>query len=298
MRVGVIDIGSNSVLLLIAERVDTYWHALVDQAKITCLGEGFSPSRYLQPQAVERTLQAIETYIATCESMQVEHCFAITTAVVREAKNPDALLSIFQQQYPLLKVRMLSEQEEAELSFLSVAGDPLFRNRGRLAVIDVGGGSVEVGIGTHTLEWSQSFPIGALRLRDRFGEDLEAIKAHLHPLLEPLAGCPAPDLAVSIGGTGVNLALLAGGHHKFVPQAVHGASLSLEQLREWRDRLLAMPESARRALPGVEPERAGILPIGAFVLEQIVNVLRQDCVVVSIRGARYGVLEQLNRFIG
>lgn len=298
MRVGVIDIGSNSVLLLIAERVDTHWHILTDQAKITRLGEGFSPSQHLQPQAIERTLQAIETYIATCESMRVEQCFAIATAVAREAKNLDALLVPLRTQYPSLKVKVLSEQEEAELSFLSVAGDPLFRKRGRLAVIDVGGGSVEVGIGAHALEWSQSLPIGALRLRERFGENLEAIKAHLHPLLEPLQECPAPDVAVSIGGTGVNLALLAGGHREFVTQAVHGVSLSLGQLREWRDRLLWMPEPVRRVLPGVEPERAGILPIGAFVLEQIMNALYQDRVVVSIRGVRYGVLEQLDRFMG
>ncbi|MER3402436.1 MAG: hypothetical protein C4336_02675 [Armatimonadota bacterium] len=298
MRIGVLDIGSNSVLLLIAEQTAEGWRVLTDQTTITRLAEGFSPSHHLQAEAVARTLRTIQSYLQVCSEARVCRCVAIATAVVREAHNPEAILQPLHALAPDLTVWVLSESEEAELSFLSVSSDPLFRSEGRLAVIDVGGGSVEVCTGMRTPEWSHSFAIGAVRMHEQFGDNLFALQAHLEPLLTLLASCPPAERAVAIGGTGVNLALLAGKHSQFDPAIVHGTCLTLETLREIRTLMLALPERDRRQLPGAEPERARILPIGAFLLEQVLTQLRHDRCFVSIRGARYGVLEQLDRFIG
>lgn len=298
MRIGVLDIGSNSVLLLIAEQTSEGWRVLTDQATITRLAEGFSPNHHLQPEPVERTLRTIRTYLKVCAEARVCRCVAIATAVVREAHNPEALLQPLHALAPNLTVRVLSETEEAELSFLSVSSDPLFRSEGRLAVIDVGGGSVEVCIGARTPEWSHSFAIGAVCMHEQFGDNLFALQAHLEPLMVPLLSSPPTERAVAIGGTGVNLALLAGKYSQFDPSIVHGTCLTLEMLRELRTLLLALPERERRQLPGIEPERARILPIGAFLLEHVLTRLHHDRCFVSIRGVRYGVLEQLDRFVG
>ncbi|MFN3689369.1 MAG: hypothetical protein ACK4UU_00415 [Fimbriimonadales bacterium] len=90
MRAAVIDIGSNSVLLLVGERTATGWRTLLDTARITRLGEGFSAEKWLQPQAIERTLQVLDEYLETCRAMGVDRVIAVATAVVREARNQAA----------------------------------------------------------------------------------------------------------------------------------------------------------------------------------------------------------------
>jgi hypothetical protein len=124
MRVGVLDIGSNSVLLLIGERTPSGWRVLTDQTRITRLGEGFGVAKRLQLEAVQRTLRAIDEYLAECRAWQAERIVAAATAVVREASNANAILQPLRERLPPhAEIRVLSEQEEATLSYLSVALD-------------------------------------------------------------------------------------------------------------------------------------------------------------------------------
>ncbi|MFN7016424.1 MAG: hypothetical protein ACK4P5_04545 [Fimbriimonadales bacterium] len=90
MRAAVIDLGSNSALLLVGERTATGWRTLLDTARITRLGEGFSAEKRLQPQAIERTLRVLDEYLETCRAMGVEQVVVVATAVVREACNQAA----------------------------------------------------------------------------------------------------------------------------------------------------------------------------------------------------------------
>jgi exopolyphosphatase/guanosine-5'-triphosphate,3'-diphosphate pyrophosphatase len=101
MRVAIIDIGSNSVLLLVGERADSGWRILVDTARITRLGEGFSAEKMLQPQAIERTLQAIDEYLSICHALRVERVIAVATAVVREARNQEAFVDALRRRLPV-----------------------------------------------------------------------------------------------------------------------------------------------------------------------------------------------------
>jgi exopolyphosphatase/guanosine-5'-triphosphate,3'-diphosphate pyrophosphatase len=101
MRVGIIDIGSNSVLLLVGERVESGWRILMDTARITRLGEGFSAEKRLQPQAIERTLRAIDEYLSICRALGVERVLAVATAAVREARNQEAFLDALRRRLPV-----------------------------------------------------------------------------------------------------------------------------------------------------------------------------------------------------
>ncbi|MCS6918279.1 MAG: hypothetical protein NZM28_00740, partial [Fimbriimonadales bacterium] len=247
MRVAVIDIGSNSTLLLIGERVGAGWRVLLDTARITRLGEGFSHSQTLQPQAIERTLRAIQEYLAIGEAHGVKRVLAVATAAVREARNREALVELLPAS---VEFTVLSESDEARYSFLSAARDPdLFvgedadatesvrvasagtptNHSPLLAVLDIGGGSVEVAIGRSEVEHWFSCPVGAGRIREthmpsdppNLREVLQATRA-LDEAFAPLRELPQPDRVVAVGGTGVNLAMLALGRAQFDPMAAHG----------------------------------------------------------------------------
>jgi exopolyphosphatase/guanosine-5'-triphosphate,3'-diphosphate pyrophosphatase len=300
MRVGVLDIGSNSVLLLIGERAPSGWRVLTDQTRITRLGEGFGVAKRLQLEAVQRTLRAIDEYLAECRAWQAERIVAAATAVVREASNANAILQPLRERLPPhAAIRILSEQEEATLSYLSVAlDDTLGIGAERLAVIDIGGGSVEVALGQGAqLEVWRSFPVGAGRVREQYmpsdpphpREVLAATRA-LDEAFALLRELPQPDRVVSIGGTGVNLAVLALGLTAFAPARVHGVWFGDETPAALLERLLRLSDAERRALPGIEPDRAPLLHVGALILERALFALRREEVQISTRGLRYGIL--------
>jgi exopolyphosphatase / guanosine-5'-triphosphate,3'-diphosphate pyrophosphatase len=200
---------------------------------------------------------------------------------------------------PHAEIRVLSEQEEATLSYLSVAlDDTLGIGTERLAVIDIGGGSVEVALGQGVqLEAWHSFPVGAGRIREQYmpsdpphpREVLAATRA-LDEAFAPLHRLPQPDRVVSIGGTGVNLAMLALGLTAFDPAQVHGVWFNDETPAALLERLLRLSDAERRALPGIEPDRAPLLHVGALILERALFALRREEVQISTRGLRYGIL--------
>jgi len=303
MRVGVLDIGSNSVLLLVGERTDAGWRVVTDQTRITRLGEGFGAARLLQPEAIERTLRAVDEYLAQCRALRVERVVAVATAVVREAVNPDAILQPLRERLPDYAVlRVLSEADEARLSYLSVALDEtLGVGAAQLAVLDIGGGSVEValGRGAQVQAW-RSFPVGAGRVREAYmpsdppspREVLAATRA-LDEAFAPMRELPQPDRVVSIGGTGVNLATLALGLTAFDPAQVHGVWFGDETPAALLERLLRLSDAERRALPGIEPDRAPLLHVGALIVERALFALRREEVQISTRGLRYGILYEL-----
>jgi exopolyphosphatase/guanosine-5'-triphosphate,3'-diphosphate pyrophosphatase len=303
MRVGVLDIGSNSVLLLVGERTDASWRVVTDQTRITRLGEGFGAARLLQPEAIERTLRAVDEYLAQCRALRVERVVAVATAVVREAVNPDAILQPLRERLPDDAVlRVLSEADEARLSYLSVALDEtLGVGAAQLAVLDIGGGSVEValGQGAQVQAW-RSFPVGAGRVREAYmpsdppspREVLAATRA-LDEAFAPMRELPQPDRVVSIGGTGVNLAMLALGLTAFDPAQVHGVWFGDETPAALLERLLRLSDAERRALPGIEPDRAPLLHVGALIVERALFALRREEVQISTRGLRYGILYEL-----
>ncbi|GIV07464.1 MAG: hypothetical protein KatS3mg017_0666 [Fimbriimonadales bacterium] len=302
MRVAVIDIGSHSVLLLIGERADGGWQVSLDTARITRLGEGFSQGRTLQPQAIQRTLETLSEYFTICRVQGVARVIAVATAVVREAQNREVFLHQVRALSPATaECSVLSESDEARYSFLSATLDPE-RSVGEesLAVLDIGGGSVEVAFGHREVEHWFSFPVGAGRVRETAmpsdpPSPREVLRAtrHLDEAFAPLRTLPQPDRVVAVGGTGVNLAMLALGRTQFAPAAAHGVWFDDETPAALLERLLRLSDAERRALPGIEPDRAPLLHIGALILERALFALRRETVQISARGLRYGILWSL-----
>jgi exopolyphosphatase/guanosine-5'-triphosphate,3'-diphosphate pyrophosphatase len=158
---------------------------------------------------------------------------------------------------------------------------------------------VALGRGAQVQAW-RSFPVGAGRVREAYmpsdppspREVLAATRA-LDEAFAPLRELPQPDRVVAIGGTGVNLATLALGLTAFDPAPVHGVWFGDETPAALLERLLRLSDAERRALPGIEPDRAPLLHVGALILERALFALRREEVQISTRGLRYGILYEL-----
>ncbi|OGP79162.1 MAG: hypothetical protein A2V86_10645 [Deltaproteobacteria bacterium RBG_16_49_23] len=166
-RVASIDIGTNTILLLIAEVSRGKLKTLFDRETIVRLGEGVQNSGVLSEGAMKRGFQALEGYLKKCHEMEVQKIFAAGTSALREARNSDQFLTMAKEKLHL-SIEVISGEEEASLSFLAVARD-LKEAEKSILVVDVGGGSTEIvqGKGDAILQWV-SLPLGIVRFNERF----------------------------------------------------------------------------------------------------------------------------------
>lgn len=296
-KLAAVDIGTNSILLTIVQVDGEQIHTLCERSWITRLGEGLNATGRLAAEPIQRSLQAIHALREEIHHYGAETVLAVGTEVLRKAENASDFLNACEQAG--LRVEVISGEREAQLSFLSVAKDPLFSQRvGRTVMMDVGGGSTEIsrGIG-ETLQRSQSYPIGAVRLTEAYLRSDPPTPAEVDMLREavknalrnepPLEG---QDRLVGVGGTFVNLASLHAGCSQYDPLKVHGTTLALQQVEQLASRLCALPLSQRRQLPGIEPERAPVLHAGALIVHAAMQHLQAENITVSMRGLRWGLI--------
>ena len=167
LRVASIDVGTNTILLLIAEVEGDKLKPLFEMETIVRLGEGVQKNGILLQGAMERGYQTLTNYLRRCQAMKVEKIFAVGTSALREAKNSDDFLSLVKRKLDL-PIEIISGEEEAQLSFLAVARDLQEPNKS-IIVVDVGGGSTEfiLGKGERIEQWV-SLPLGSVRFTEQF----------------------------------------------------------------------------------------------------------------------------------
>ena len=171
MRKACIDVGSNSLLLLVEERTDSGWRTLQDCSTVTALGEGVKQTGVLAPEAMQRTLSVLKSYFELAKSLKCDEIHAAGTMAVRMAQNQVEFLELAAKQQTPISV--LSGEDEARLGLESVIFDPLFAGQTKIAVIDPGGQSTEITLAertqnTYKTVFSHSFPIGTLGIRSNF----------------------------------------------------------------------------------------------------------------------------------
>lgn len=306
MRVAAIDIGTNSVLLLVAEAraaeaagagrpgaADLV--AIADRATVTRLGEGVDRSRALAPDAVERTLACLERYADEARALGAERIDAVGTSAMRDAAGGEAFRARARAALGV-EPRVISGDEEARLTFEgALLGLPL---DGPAAVFDVGGGSTE--IITAGGARAVSLDVGSVRLSERHVREdppspveLEAVRATAR---RALAAAPALELGerlVGVAGTVTSLAALSLGVAPYDGARVHGARLARAELGRLTRELAALPLAERRRLPALDPKRADVIVAGAVLVEEIVAWARADELIVSDRGVRWGLARRL-----
>ena len=305
-RLGAIDIGSNSVRLLIAEALRGGAYRILDEEREpTRLGKSVSAKGQLDAEAMERTIQALRTFKEIAAGYQVTSLRTIATCAVREARNgPDFCRRVRDEVG--LEVEVISGEREARLAFASVqrAFDLTGKN---VIVADIGGGSTEIVFGTGNLiEAIFSTPLGAVRLTEQFGlgegASAEDFSRGVTRMEEEIAECLkkrttkplfAPHLLVGCGGTFTTLAELLMASKREVDIPVAGYKASHAEVRHLLDRLRKVPLRARRGMAGMTPDRADIIIAGLSIIDSLMKRFRVNQLMIHTRGVRDGLVREM-----
>jgi exopolyphosphatase/guanosine-5'-triphosphate,3'-diphosphate pyrophosphatase len=282
MRVGVIDLGTNSTRLLVAEVEDGRVDEVARDTTITRLGESVDERRKLLPTAVARVRNVLSGYRRELERLGAERVLVLATSSVRDAENGEAFLGEIEWSYGFT-TRLLSGEEEADLTRRGVAGgrelDP------DALVLDIGGGSTEL----ITEREQISIDMGSVRVTERFlhsdpptGEELDAAAHAVRELLPELQ----PAEAIGVAGTITSIAALELGEYD--PERIDGYRLSRAAVEAQLERLASLPLAERRELPGLDPDRAPVIVAGAVIVDEVMKRYDLDELEVSERDLLHG----------
>jgi exopolyphosphatase/guanosine-5'-triphosphate,3'-diphosphate pyrophosphatase len=309
-RVAAIDVGTNTVLLLVAERQpDGSLSAIEERATITRLGEGVDRTRILGDAAVTRTNECISAYAADIRSHGVDRVAVVGTSAMRDAAGGERVREHVQRLLGV-DVRVISGDEEARLTLSGALSGLVLETREQrsVTVFDIGGGSTEV---VHaildersiprSIVFSQSFDVGSVRLTERCvrhdppaNDEMEALYEATRSAFSaiPALADPAP-LVIGIAGTMTTLAAVSLGLVPYDGARVHGHMMLRREIEQSVRDLALLPVSERRQVPGLEPKRADVIVAGGVIALALLDRLGINRVRISDRGVRWGLAEQL-----
>jgi exopolyphosphatase / guanosine-5'-triphosphate,3'-diphosphate pyrophosphatase len=304
-RVAAIDVGTNTVLLLVAEARAGGAVPLAERAEITRLGRGVDATGRLDPAAMAETVRVLAAYAAEARRLGATAIDCVATSAARDAANGEEFFEAVRAAAGLVP-RVISGDEEARLVWASAwrdfgAGGP---GAPGLAVLDVGGGSTEFTFGdAPSPRGRRSLQVGAVRLTERHVREdpvgpatLATLRLAARQALQPLAAMDRGGLAggrlVGVAGTVTTLAAVEQALPVYDAGRVHGSSLARTQVEGLVERLAALPLAARARLPGMEPKRADVIVAGAVVVAEAMALTGFDELTVSDRGVRWGLVHE------
>jgi exopolyphosphatase/guanosine-5'-triphosphate,3'-diphosphate pyrophosphatase len=301
-RYATIDVGTNTVLLLVAERREDGFAPLVERAEITRLGRGVDRTGLLEDAAIRETVAVLARFAGEARALGARGLACVATSAARDARNGAAFFDAARRAAALVP-EVVSGDEEARLVWASAWRD---FGGAPLTVVDVGGGSTEVCVGDGPAPSARrSVQIGAVRLTERIAPGdppdeaaLDALRQRAREALRPAAAAlhPAGGRMVGVAGTVTTLAAVDRALPAYDALVVHGAELTRTDLERLYARLGALTVAERQRLPGMEPKRADVIVAGAAIVLESMALLGFDRLTVSDRGVRWGLLH--DRFGG
>jgi exopolyphosphatase/guanosine-5'-triphosphate,3'-diphosphate pyrophosphatase len=313
-RFSAIDIGTNTILLLIADiRENGTFQVLEDRAAITRLGAGVDRTSLIGPDGEERSLVALRNYVQRCRDLEVDEMVVVGTSALRDARNAGDFKTRLARELGLA-LRVLSGEEEAMYAYLAVQKGLFLEGKKDVLVVDVGGGSTELiwGKREELHRWA-SLDFGSVRFTERYlpsdpvrEEECSRLTLTIDQELRRLLADWVADRGfhvfrtmVGIAGTFTTLAAVEKGLSRYSHSDVHGSHLSRteveRQIRLFKGKTIA----ERREIPGLEPQRADVILAGALLIQRIMAFFSIEEVTVSDQGIRYGLLhERLRTFHG
>ncbi len=310
VRRAVIDIGTNSIKLLVAEVEGSIVRPVWEESKQTRLGHGFYPERVLQPGPIQDTAAAVAGFSDKARALGAAEIRVIATSAAREARNPERLSQAIEKASGL-PVRVITGVEEANYVFRGVTSDPRLSHK-RLLLLDLGGGSAEFIVGQdQENQFAQSFELGTVRLlgelalhdppgKDQLAECRQKLRrffdTEIGPKVRPAlerskTSASAQDVEfVGTGGTATILAGMEAALPSFDRERIEQTRLSRQRLQWHVEHLWNMPAAQRKQVVGLPPNRADVILTGAAIYECVMTYFDFHELRVSTRGLRFAAV--------
>jgi len=277
MRVAAIDCGTNSIRLLIADIDGTNFREIVREMEIVRLGQGVDKTGQFNPDAITRTLAAVDTYARTIAAKGVEKIRFCATSATRDATNRDLFINGVKERLGI-EPEVIPGEVEAALSFQGATKD-FNKTEGPFLVIDIGGGSTEFVFGTDKVEFAKSMNIGCVRMSERHftggeaepGQIAEATADIDEAIAQAAKIVPIKDAKtlIAVAGTATTVAAAALDLPEYDRYSIHLSRISAEKTHAISKQFLAMSRDARAALGYMHPGRVDVIGAGALVLSRI-----------------------------
>ncbi len=298
-RLAGLDLGTNTFLLLIAEVSAGSLTAVFEKETVVRLGKGVDANGNLNDEAMQRGLACLREYATLAREHGCEKIIAVGTSALRDAKNREAFLTLIKQETGIA-INVISGETEARLTYRGALSNKRDL-REPLAIIDIGGGSTEVVLGTHEKIMSaRSADIGSVRLTERLlkhdpvqAEEVQTLREHAEHLMRatwPLSELQNVASMLGTAGTITTLAAMAQGLTQYEPERIDNFVLTFSSLNEIVSTLVRLPIAERKKLAGLNPARADVILAGALLLETFMQIYGFEEIVVSNRGLRHGVV--------
>jgi len=300
MNVAVVDIGSNSTRLLIAALEDQrVTRELVRHSEVTRLGSGVDADGRLREDAMERVFTTLEGYKAEIDAHDCQTAVAVLTSAVRDSANGEEFADAVRTRYGL-EPHVLTGDQEAQLTFRGATSERDAGDRTRTMVLDIGGGSTEMIIGTGSeVGFHVSTQAGVVRQTERHlhvdppdAAEMEALVADVHQILQD--NVPAGERrrvghGIGVAGTATSLGAIAQHLDPYDPERVHGYLLSASECDRILGELSAMTLEQRRRVAGLHPDRAPTIVAGVLIFREVLRLFGLDEIEISehdiLRGA-------------
>ena len=287
MLEAVVDVGTNSALLLVASRTETGWQARLQKESICRIGKDWEPGQNLSNSALVRLEASLLEFRRSAALVGARLRAVGMTEAVRKAANPEAACEVVRRTLGLEPL-VLSGEDEGRLVRKAVAAR--YPDAKKLVVLDLGGGSLEIDNGKRVV----SLPLGAVRMHEMFREKTrEALLKHLKQAFREAevkkptyAGCTL----VAVGGTATTLWAMELAMAEYEGTRLEGKELSVELIDKWLDKLDKLPLPLRAKVPGLSAGRSEIILAGLVVLRFALEHLKPETACVSDLGLRWGLL--------
>jgi exopolyphosphatase / guanosine-5'-triphosphate,3'-diphosphate pyrophosphatase len=296
LRVAVVDMGTNTTRLLVADVADGHLSEVERRTRVTGLGRGVDLSAQLCSEGIDEVCEAVREYIAVYEELGADRLRAIATSAVRDAENADAFVAELRERFALDST-ILDGDEEARLTYRGARGDR--HSSAETLVVDIGGGSTELIIGSGPEpSWSTSLQCGTVRHTERYlrsdppgPEQLEDLAADVRGLIDtelPAQWRPDAGAGIAVAGTPTSLAAIELELDPHDRDAVHGHRMTLGAIQRRCSELASMPLELRREVIGLHPGRAPTIVAGVVILIQVMRAFDLDRIEVSERDILHG----------
>lgn len=287
MKIGVIDIGSNSVRMAWCDGTIKVGLLPEERLAYSRLAEGATASGILSDEAVERTIHAVRGLLSEARQEAVDIRRISATSALREAKNASAVKAKMEAAFEQ-EIKILSSEEEATYSYKG-ATFGLPKDQHMVVVLDVGGGSTELCWGMAP-DMSASVPVGAVRLKE-FANQITPLPECLAPLTAKVP--KRPLLLVGVGGTITTMAAVFEQLETYRAQEIHQLSYGINAMTQFNEVMKGLPIESRMALAGMSKARADILPYGMDIVLQVMQALHTTTLTVSTTDLLLGQLLEL-----